>query len=458
MATKLAFDRGTLLVLEPPADLPVGELAGALWDPRVEEWRTPAHHYRAVRRALRGRRVDFVDTARDRFRRRVPLPRPELRPYQLAALTAWRAAGGRGVIALPTGAGKTRTAVAAIAATGLPSLCLVPTRVLLHQWIAALAGLAGDEGIGVLGDGKRDLRRITVSTFESAYRQMDRIGDRFGLLVVDEAHHFGAGARDEALEMSVAPFRLGLTATPPEDAQLERLEALLGPVVYRCRVDDLAGRYLAEYERVTIELELSASERDAYEREMSAFREVHRAFFRLAPGASWQAFVASAHRSDAGRRALVSLRRARSILAFPRAKARALRELLAQHADARVLVFTAGNADAYRIARAQLLMPITCDIGRKEREEVLARFRDGELRALVSARVLNEGVDVPDADVAIVVGASHGAREHVQRIGRVLRPAPGKRAVVYELVMRDTSEVWQSRRRGAGLASQDAAE
>ena len=119
--------------------------------------------------------------------------------------------------------------------------------------------------------------------------------------------------------------------------------------------------------------------------------------------------------------------------------------------DGRVLVFTADNETAYEIARAHLIMPITCDIGRNERDEVLARFRTGELRALVSARVLNEGLDVPDADVAIIVGSSLGEREHVQRVGRLLPPVEGTRALVYELVSRRTMEVRQARRRRAGL-------
>jgi superfamily II DNA or RNA helicase len=127
-------------------------------------------------------------------------------------------------------------------------------------------------------------------------------------------------------------------------------------------------------------------------------------------------------------------------------------ELLARHAAARVLVFTADNATAYAVAREQLVMPITCDIPRAERAHALERFRRGELRALVSARVLNEGIDVPDAEVAVVVGGAQGEREHVQRVGRLLRPVEGKSAVVYELVMRGTSEVLQARRRRAGLA------
>ncbi len=129
-----------------------------------------------------------------------------------------------------------------------------------------------------------------------------------------------------------------------------------------------------------------------------------------------------------------------------------LTDLLSRHRDSRVFVFTADNEAAYTVAREHLIMPITCDIGRKERAEALARFERGELRALVSARVLNEGLDVPCADVAVIVGSAHGEREYVQRVGRLLRPADGKCALVYELVTRGTSDVHQALRRRKGLA------
>ena len=77
---------------------------------------------------------------------------------------------------------------------------------------------------------------------------------------------------------------------------------------------------------------------------------------------------------------------------------------------------------------------------------------DSALRALVSAQVLNEGIDVPDADVGIIVAGRLGRREHVQRVGRLLRPAQDKTALVYELVMKETAEVGQSSRRGEALA------
>jgi superfamily II DNA or RNA helicase len=101
-----------------------------------------------------------------------------------------------------------------------------------------------------------------------------------------------------------------------------------------------------------------------------------------------------------------------------------------------------------------LVMPITCDISRSERADALAAFRTGDIRVLVSSRVLNEGIDVPDADVAIIVGGGSSEREYVQRVGRLLRPRPGKRALVYELITAGTTEARDAARRRRGLGVQ----
>ena len=70
--------------------------------------------------------------------------------------------------------------------------------------------------------------------------------------------------------------------------------------------------------------------------------------------------------------------------------------------------------------------------------------------ALVTSKVLNEGVNIPDASVAVVLSGSGSTREHVQRLGRILRKFPGKEAILYEVVTQDTTEEHTSRRRGAG--------
>jgi superfamily II DNA or RNA helicase len=325
--------------------------------------------------------------------------------------------------------------------------------VLLEQWRRVLDEFYRGP-IGQYGDGRRRLESVTVATFASAFHHMEALGNRFDMVVVDEAHHFGTGANDEALELCTAPARIGLTGTPPSDRpQRARLEELIGPVVYRQRVFDLAGEYLAPLQVVTLELELSDDERRAYPEEVAIYHPIVRHFFRYAPRATWREFQSAAIRTDEGRRALASWRRSRRLVAFTEAKRAALVRLLAQHPGQRLLVFTGDNDTAYTIAREHCIMPITRDIGRVERREALERFRSGELGALVSAQVLNEGIDVPDADTAILVGGRLGTREYLQRVGRLLRPAPDKRALVYELVTRDTHEIRDAARKRRGLDS-----
>ncbi|MBC8132423.1 MAG: DEAD/DEAH box helicase [Deltaproteobacteria bacterium] len=449
---RLVFDRGTLLLHDVPGDLAVNEIPGVLWDARVDAFRAPGRLCYWLVSELRRRGVRVPDAPQPRLVPPSGFRAVTLRPYQEAALTAWRMNGRRGLLVLPTGAGKTRVALAAMSATRAPCLCLVPTRALLDQWTTAVAEVY-DGPIGRFGDDSRVLGPVTIATFASAYRNMPLLGDRFGLLIIDEAHHFGRGVTDEALEMSIAPLRLGLTATPPAPGTTAaRLVSLIGPVVFELSVGDLTGNYLAPLERVTWRLRLDADERREYDALRTVYRQALRVFQGNHLGGSWQDFLRHAARTDEGRVGVAAWRRAARLLAFPRCKQEALTFLLARHRAQRTLVFVAHNETAYAVARTHLIMPLTCDIGRVERQDVLARFRSGALQALVSAQVLNEGIDVPDAEVGIVVAGRMGEREHVQRVGRLLRPGVGKRAIVHELVIQHSSEVWQAKRRSERLA------
>jgi len=454
---RLRFDRGTVLVTARPPSCPKNVLDAFLLDGRDGNLRALAASLREIEAVCARHSVPMAlhDATHDRVIS--PVVPPPLRGYQSAALAAWEVAGRRGVIVLPTGAGKTRVAIAAIARVRRPTLCVVPTRVLLHQWAGALEE-AGFPDVGRLGDGFSDLRDVTVATFESAYRAMPRIGDRFDFLVVDEVHHFGLGVRDELLAMSVARCRLGLTATPriPEPSDGEQLSAgtpYVGPIVFELGLSDLVGNHLAPFDRVVLNVSLSNREHHRYLAASQVFADARRTVMFSQPGCSYAELVATLQRSEPGRKALLALASTRRIVAWCTSKRAVLGDLLARHKADRVLVFTSSAEVAHQVARAFLIHPITAEVGRAEREYVLARFRAGEVRAIVSAQVLNEGLDVPDADVAVITGGRNGTREHVQRVGRVLRPTPGKRALVYELVCRDTHEVAQARTRGSALVA-----
>jgi superfamily II DNA or RNA helicase len=127
-----------------------------------------------------------------------------------------------------------------------------------------------------------------------------------------------------------------------------------------------------------------------------------------------------------------------------------LESLLKRHARDRVIVFTEDNALAYDIARRFLMPALTHHTDTKERKAILERFRSGSHRFLVTSKVLNEGVDVPEANVAVILGGSASPVEHVQRLGRILRKKSGKRALLYEVVAQGTAEGNVSyRRRGS---------
>lgn len=452
---RLSFDRGTLRLEGDGA----AHVAWSVWDGRVAAWRAPAHRYGEIVGRATSAAWDLHDDIGPGLAKSVDgWTTPELRAYQRDALRAWRAFGSRGIVVMPTGSGKTVLAVAAMAEARVRALVLCPTRALLEQWERQIARwYAGP--IGVVGDGAMRVEDLTVMTFESAYRRLDALGDRFGLLVVDEAHHFGGGVRAEALEMCAAPMRMGLTATAPDAGSSgeARLEDLVGPLVCEVGVGDLLGVHLADLEIVRLYVGLDQAEHEEYARCHRPFAELRAAFARANPGADWASLQRALGRSAAGREAIAGWRRAVQIASFPRAKQALVGALLSRHRAEKTLVFTASTDDAYAIGAQHLVPVLTADTRRGERVELLEGFREGRYRVLVSARVLNEGLDVPDARVAIVVAGRLGAREHAQRIGRVLRPSPGKVALVYELVTRGTLDDGRSRHRWRRLAAGVAA-
>jgi superfamily II DNA or RNA helicase len=444
---RLAFDRGTLLL---EGDLPAGlALPGFTADRRVGCRRSPACRYRETLTALKRAGVAVDDQARryEELALASRLVRDPF-PHQAEAVEAWVAAGRRGVVALPTGAGKTFVAQLVLQRIGRSALVVVPTLDLMQQWYGVLA-TAFDVEVGLVGGGYYEPRPLTVTTYDSAYLHMERLGDRFGLAVFDECHHLPGASYALAAEQMIAPFRLGLTATPErEDGGHRRYADLVGPVVYRRDIRELAGDYLADYEVQTLRVSLGEEERRRYAEERAVFRDfVAGRGIRLGGAAGWTRFLQATSRSEEGRRALLAYRVQKTIAQASEAKLRLLERLLARHRSGQVLIFTSDNETVYRISRRFVIPAITHQTPIKERHATLERFNAGDYPFLVTSKVLNEGVDVPAANVGIVLSGSGSVREHVQRLGRILRRREGKSAVLYEVVAEDTAEEFTSTRR-----------
>ncbi|MFQ5859360.1 MAG: DEAD/DEAH box helicase [Anaerolineae bacterium] len=433
------------------------------------KWRCPAVHYRTVSPWLRQQGIRnsiprWRDVALSLYDNREP------HPYQAEALQAWLAADRWGSVVLPTGAGKTFLALRAIAHSAVSTLVVVPTLDLLHQWYARLEN-AFEMPIGVWYGQEKRLEPITVTTYPSAWAHAEALGNQFKLLVFDEIHHLPAPSWHEIALMCASPYRLGLTATYPEPQPewgrgkrpgfsgktrslidkdpVTLLDELVGPVVYRKHIDDLIGEQLAEYRTERIRIDLTPEERAAYDEAYAIYTGyVREAGLRERHGPGWWGEFTrrSAYEAQA-RRAKVAELQLKEIVHQAQGKLEILDQLLREHRDQQMLIFTAHNRLAYELARRHLIPVITHQTKAAERKAILDSFRAGTYRAIVTSKVLNEGVDVPEAKIAVVLGGSASAREYIQRLGRVLRKRGNAQAKLYEVIARKTVDEGMARRR-----------
>ena len=432
--------------------LPLEVRANIGRDKRHHFLRTQPMHFTSVKSALRRQQTPFTVA----FDEQPVLPFEttlsiEPRPYQHEALTHWLAEGSAGVVVLPTGAGKTLVAAMAIQETRLWTLAVVPTLDLLQQWRTALASslsLNADE-IGIFGGGEKELKPITIITYDSAALYPREL-KRFGLLIFDECHHLPAPTYRLIAESAFTPLRLGLSATPERsDMAHTDLDRLIGPEVYRRSPAELTeGRYLAEYQEIPIDIALSSEDESRYIEQRSIYRSFlqRRRIVIRSPEEFQQKIIFLSARDPEARKAMLAWREARNIAMNTPAKYVEIERLLRLHADDQVILFSEYNQVVDEISRRFCLPSITYKTPAEERRTILERFRTGQYTKLVTGRVLNEGVDVPDCRVAIIVSGNSTKREYIQRLGRILRPKVGQ-ALLYELITSGTTEEEIAKRR-----------
>ena len=457
MDFKLDFESGTLVLNGAAADADFVPRA-FVWDERTRQFRAPAYLYREIIKEFIRTKTPYEDSAKTYsvfdFRQKF---RIEPRVYQTESIEVWRKNERCGVVVLPTGAGKTHVATMAIELCGRQTLVVVPTLDLMNQWYDLLLSTFEAE-IGLIGGGFYEIGAITVTTYASAFRHQERLGNQFGLIIFDECHHLPSEGYKYAAEFAIAPFRLGLSATPDRaDGADDLLQKLVGNFVYRIEAQDLAGEYLANYIVEKIEVDLTENERLSYQKERKIFREFVRT--KNIPFASvdgWKTFVMQSARSEDGRRAMKAYRESKKIALGTDVKLQVLRDLLIRHKHDKVLIFTAENEMVYRISQDFLIPSITHETNVKERKFWLDAFNGGDVLALATSKVLNEGVNIPDALVAIILSGSGSSREHIQRLGRILRKKEDKQAILYEVVTRNTAEERISQRRTDVRQFQDA--
>ena len=386
--------------------------------------------------------------------------------WQADALAAWERAGRRGVIEAVTGSGKTMVGVAATLAElsrRRQVLVLVPTVELARQWVTTLTPrLPGGTSVGQMGAGTGDTlatHDVLVAVVNSARAGDVRPIRPCGLLVADECHRYAGAVNRLALDGRFE-HRLGLSATYARDdgGHLAWLDPYFGGTCFRLGyARAVSENVTARFTVTLVGCRLSPSERACYDELTEELRKlwgrlVGRHGLPAQPFAAFLAAVAEAAEGDgdaactarAYRRSVLERRR---LLADTPAKDAAIVALAPAVADAdRTIVFTQSIEASERMARllgdtglrsavvhSRLPLP--------DRRGVLSRFARGELDVVSAPRVLDEGIDVPAADLAVIAGASSSRRQMVQRMGRVLRrKADGRRARFAVLFVEGTVE------------------
>ncbi|BEP17557.1 DEAD/DEAH box helicase [Pyrofollis japonicus] len=363
-----------------------------------------------------------------------------LRDYQLEALEAWRNNKFRGVIVLPTGTGKTIIGVAAIASLKVPTLIVVYTREQLLEWMNKIATFTdnGKRLIGAFYSDEKEIKPITITTYQSAHRNIDILKDKFSLLIVDEAHHLPADKFKRIAEEVLSPYRLGLSATPyREDGRHEELFSLIGGIVYRRTLSELMEQgYVAPFEIIPV---VVRPERDI----LAKYREIRKKFITLARGRSIEELVRAAAVGDnSARQAIQLMNQARKLLISSKAKLEKLKEIFEReyNAGSKILIFTQYVEQAEIIGKNLGIPVITSKTNKNIRNIIFNLFKNGRYRALVLTTLGDEGIDIPDANVGIVVSGTSSRRQFIQRLGRLLRPGKSKTARLYYIALKGTHE------------------
>ncbi len=577
MFAVLKYERGTIRI---DGDV---HIPHAKWDDRSKCYRALAYKYRDIIDYLNSSKIEYDDHVMDEI---IPAPvfdvNLELRDYQAQAVERWMI-DKKGVIVLPTGAGKTYIALEIIKELSVSTLVIVPTLALLEQWKEKLS-IFGEEFVGEFSGRRKELKPITVTTYDSAYINAEILGNKFMLLIADECftydtqilteigwlpighivenrlnlrvlthrnrfmpiigwhrvsprgklvdltfedgtrirctgdhmfltdkgwvkavdlkdyvyrieedkrtfeecriddikcvdkrcgfvydltvmgdhsyiangivvhncHHLPAESYRLIAEMSVAPYRLGLTAVyKREDGLHSLLPDLIGGIVYELKPDDLAGKYLANYVIRRMLIPLTDEEREEYKRKSEKFKQyIISRGIKLTDVEDFRKIVMMTGLDSEAYEALKSWENARKIAFNSKNKIKTLKELLEKHRGDKIIIFTRYNDLVYTISKIFFIPAITHKTDKKERNMILSGFKKGKFKAIVSSQVLDEGIDVPDANVGIIVSGTGSSREFIQRLGRILRPAEGKdKAILYELISKETGEVRVSRRR-----------
>lgn len=371
-----------------------------------------------------------------------------LRDYQRESINKWIENKYRGIVALPTGSGKTVIGIAAIAEKPVRTLIVTYTREQMFQWRDMLLKYTDAEPkhVGLMYSEEKRIAPITITTYQSGFRIINEVSPYFSLLIVDEVHHLPADKFRHIAVHSLARYRMGLSATPErEDGKHEELFPLLGGIIYYKTPAELSRQgYLAKYKIYTIKVDLTPEEKKLLE-------ELRKKYRALAGFSDFQELLDAAKRgNEKAAEALKVHSKMRLLMANSKSKVERAVEIANKEYESgnKIIVFTQYVDQANEISKRLNAYLLTGEVPVEARRVVLEKFKRSDRGILVVTTVGDEGLDIPDANVGIIVSGTGSRRQFIQRLGRLLRPKKGDvEARLYEIVSARTPEEYYAKRR-----------
>jgi superfamily II DNA or RNA helicase len=447
----LYYDKGSIVISG------INQIPYSVIDPRTNQLRALALHYQDIITYLQNSGIQYEDNVMELIpiqNLRIENINLSLRAYQKKAIENWIKAGKKGCIILPTGSGKTIIAIKLIEIINSSTLIVVPTLDLMEQWTKFLSKYFQKLEIGNIGGGIFNITGITVSTYDSAYIRSSFIGNKFAFVIFDELHHLAAPGYRTIAEQFASPYRLGLTATYEREDNLHvDFPRLVGGIVYQSSVNELArDKHLASFTVEKRYVKLLPEEELEYQKNYDQYLSyLHKLGIRY-DQIGFQKLIMISGKNQYARNALLARNKALDIALNSQSKIAELRKILSENPNRKTIIFTQHNKLVYLISNNFLIPFITHKSSKQEREDALNGFRDGRYRVLVTSKVLDEGVDVPDAELGIIVSGTGSKREFIQRLGRLLRTKPNfTNAKLIEIISSGTSEINTSVRRKQAL-------
>jgi superfamily II DNA or RNA helicase len=363
------------------------------------------------------------------------------------------------VVAVVTGGGKTWFALACVVdllerKSGTSIVIVVPTTALLDQWVVVLTddlGIGPDD-IATYGGGKRPSKPrlfnvMVINTARTASPKIAQAGPTF--LIVDECHR--AGSMENARSLRGPHIAtLGLSATPERDFDdlfNEVVVPVLGEVIYRYDYRQaLSDGVITDFDLTNVQVPLKEEEQTAYNR----FTRKLAPLLRMREKGQLvddriQAVLRNRARVSTG--AVMRIPAAVTIVE----NRRRIKAIIFHEQ-----IFAADAITQFLKERGHRVAAYHSGIGPHLRQDNLRLFRRGEIDVLVTCRALDEGINVPDASLAVLVASTSSTRQRIQRLGRVLRPADGKKKAEIFTIYATEPEAERLRREEEGLEGANA--